>query len=117
MLAGHLRKLRDRQPAHLIVVLGTGVLFAAAVITFRLWGALALMVACIGAVAAVEWHGGRLLHMLRKAVAAAGMLGFTAVLVAAACVDQVWVPEETLLVGRTTLQAYVMQVSPASSPC
>jgi hypothetical protein len=113
VIAGHVRKqLRERHPIGVVVVVGVAVMFAAAVLTFRLWGALIVAGVCGAAVAAAEWRGGPVLHVLGRVLARVWLLAVIAVLVAAAVSDEVWVPEEHLVVRGHVVTGYVMDVSP-----
>jgi hypothetical protein len=113
VIVGHVRRqLRERHPIGVVVVLGVAVMFAAAVLTFRLWGALIVAGVCGVGVAAAEWRGGPALRLMRQLMGKVWLLAVVAVLVAAAVTDEVWVPEEHLVVHGHIVTGYVMDVSP-----
>ncbi|GAA1457871.1 hypothetical protein GCM10009603_09570 [Nocardiopsis exhalans] len=109
--AGHLRHLREgnRSPGSLVVVVAMAVVFAAAVLSFSAWATLAAALVWFALLVAVELRGGPTRALLRRITACAGTLALTAVLLGAALIDEVWVPEERIELQDEVVHAYVVQ--------
>ncbi|WP_017625971.1 hypothetical protein [Nocardiopsis chromatogenes] len=109
--AGHLRHLREGRPspASLLVVLALVAVFAAAVVSFSAWGALASGLVWFAVLAAVDLRPGPVRDLLRRLVARVGLLTLAAVLTASAISDEVWVSRERIALGDRVVEGYVIK--------
>lgn len=109
--AGHLRHLREgnHSTGSLLVVVAMAVVFAAAVLSFSAWAALVAALAWFTLLAVVDLRGGPVRDFFHRLVARAGILALAAVLIGAAVVDEVWVPEERIELQDEVVHAYVVQ--------
>ncbi|GHC85065.1 hypothetical protein GCM10007079_27620 [Nocardiopsis terrae] len=109
--AGHLRHLREgnRSPGSLLVVVALAVVFASAVLSFSAWPALAAALAWFAFLVLVDLRSGPVRRFFHRLVARVGILALAAVLLGAAVVDEVWVPEERIELGDEVVRAHVVQ--------
>jgi hypothetical protein len=92
-----------------VVVVAMAVVFAAAVLSFSAWAALAVALVWFAFRVVVELRSGPGRALLRRATASAGILALGAVLLGAALIDEVWVPEERIELQDEVVHAYVVQ--------